>query len=129
MRSSQVNISWVVWKSSVEAAMSSTKAIQRAAVLALHVKIPTAAVVPTLEVEIPTTVMMTSSSDPSVREEGLQADLDAVVGADTSSMDLKAVRILSEAVAATWEVHRLREILSTASRVPDYSEKPVTQKD
>jgi hypothetical protein len=129
MRSSQVNISWVVWKSSVEAVMSSTKVIQRAAVPALHVEIPTVAVVPALEVEIPTTVMMTSSPDPSVGEEGLQADLDAVVGADTSSLDLKAVRILSEAVAATWEVHRLREILSTASRVHDYSEKPVTQKD
>jgi hypothetical protein len=59
-------------------------------------------------------------------EEGLQADLDTTVGADSSSLDLKAVTILSEAVAATWEVHRLREILPTASRVPGYSEKPVT---
>jgi hypothetical protein len=29
---------------------------------------------------------------------------------------------------ATWEVHRLREILSTTSRVPDYFENPITQK-
>jgi hypothetical protein len=31
-------------------------------------------------------------------------------------------------MADTWEVQRLREILPTASRVPDYSEKPITQK-
>jgi hypothetical protein len=37
-------------------------------------------------------------------------------------------RILQEAVAAMWEVHRLWGILPTASRVPGYSEKPVTQK-
>jgi hypothetical protein len=67
-----------------------------------------------------------STPDPSMGEEGLQADLDTTVGADSSSLDLKAVTILSEAVAATWEVHRLREILPTASRVPGYSEKPVT---
>jgi hypothetical protein len=58
MRSGQVNIPWVPWKSSVEAAMSSTKAIQRA-------------MSPILQVEIPT--MTTSSPDPSVGEEGLQA--------------------------------------------------------
>jgi hypothetical protein len=58
--------------------------------------------------------------------EGLQADLDTTVGVDVSSLDPKAVRILSEAVTAMWEVHRLREILPTASRVPGYSEKPVT---
>jgi hypothetical protein len=67
-----------------------------------------------------------STPDPSMGEEGLQADLDTTVGADSSSLDLKAVTILSEAVVATWEVHRLREILPTASRVPGYSEKPVT---
>jgi hypothetical protein len=66
--------------------------------------------------------------DPSMGEECLQADLDTALGADTSSLDSKAARILSKAVAATWEVHQLREILPTASRVPGYSEKPVTQK-
>jgi hypothetical protein len=50
------------------------------------------------------------------------------VGEDTNSLDLKAARILPEAVAATWEMHRLREVLPTTLRVPDYSEKPVTQK-
>jgi hypothetical protein len=63
-----------------------------------------------------------------VGEEGLQADLDRTVGVDTSSLNPKAVRIQSEAMAAMWEVHWLREILHTASRVPGYSEKPVTQK-
>jgi hypothetical protein len=47
---------------------------------------------------------------------------------DASSLDLKANRILSEVVAALWEVHRLQEILPVASRVSDYFEKPVTQK-
>jgi hypothetical protein len=28
----------------------------------------------------------------------------------------------------TWEVHRMWEILSIASRVPGYSENPITQK-
>jgi hypothetical protein len=115
MRSSQVNISWVAWKSSVEAAMSSTKAIQRAAA-------------PTLQVEIPSVVASTSSLDPSMEEEGLQLDLDMTVEADASSLDPKAARILSEAVVAMWEVHRLWEILSTTSRVPGYSEQPITQK-
>jgi hypothetical protein len=115
MRSSQVNISWVAWKSSVEAAMSSTKAIQRAAA-------------PTLQVEIPSVVASTSSLDPSVEEEGLQLDLDMTVEADASSLVLKAARILPEAVVAMWEVHRLWEILPTTSRVPGYSEQPITQK-
>jgi hypothetical protein len=70
----------------------------------------------------------TSSPDPSVGEEGLQANLDTVVGADASSLDPKAARILPETVAATWEVHQLWEILPTASRVPGYPEKPVIQK-
>jgi hypothetical protein len=69
-----------------------------------------------------------SSPDLSMGEKGLQADLDMVVGEDASSLDLKAARILPEAVAATWEVHQLREILPTASRVSGYSEKPITQK-
>jgi hypothetical protein len=47
-------------------------------------------------------------------EEGLQADLDTTVGADASSLDLKAARILLEEVAATWELHRLWEILPIA---------------
>jgi hypothetical protein len=50
------------------------------------------------------------------------------VGLDASSLDLKVVRILLEMVAATREVHQLREILPTPSRVLDYCEKPVTQK-
>jgi hypothetical protein len=103
----------MAWKSSDEAAMSSMEAIQRAAV-------------PTLQVEIPTAAVVASSPDPSMGEEGLQADLDTAIGANASSLNPKAARILSEAVAATWEVHRLWEILSTASRVPDYSEKPIT---
>jgi hypothetical protein len=85
--------------------MSSTVSIQRAAT-------------PALEVEIPTTSVSTSTPDPSVGEECLQADLDVAVGANASSLDPKTV-------AATWEVHRLQEILPTASRVTGYSEKPV----
>jgi hypothetical protein len=82
-----------------------------------------------LLVEIPTAVAAASSPDPdpSVGEGGLQADLDMAVGVDARSLDPKAARILPEEVAATWEVHRLREILlSTAARVLGYSEKPVT---
>jgi hypothetical protein len=74
--------------------VSSTEVIQRAAA-------------PALQVEIPTVSASASTPDPSMGEEGLQADLDTTVGADSSSLDLKAVTILSEAVAATWEVHRL----------------------
>jgi hypothetical protein len=87
------------------------------------------ATTPTLQVEIPTAAATTSSPDSSVGEEGLQADLDTAVGVDASSLDPKTSRILPEAVAATWEVHRLWEILPTALRVSDYSEKSVTQKD
>jgi hypothetical protein len=82
-----------------------------------------------LLVEIPTAVAAASSPDPdpSVGEGGLQADLDMAVGVDARSLDPKAARILPEEVAATWEVHRLREILlSTVARVLGYSEKPVT---
>jgi hypothetical protein len=50
------------------------------------------------------------------------------IGVDASSLDPMVARILQEAVAAMWEVHRLWEILPTASRVPGYSEKLVTQK-
>jgi hypothetical protein len=61
-----------------------------------------------------------------VGEEGLQADLDMAVGADAGRLDSKVARILLEMVAATSEVHWLWEILPTASRVPGYSEKPIT---
>jgi hypothetical protein len=80
-------------------------------------------------VEIPTAVAVASSLDLFVGEEGLQADLDTTIGVDVSSLDPKAARILPEAVVATPEVHQLREILSTAPRVPSYSEKHVTKKD
>jgi hypothetical protein len=50
------------------------------------------------------------------------------MGEDAGRLDLKAARILPEVVAATWEVHWLREVLPTALRVPDYFEMPVTQK-
>jgi hypothetical protein len=93
--------------------VSSTKAIERVAVPALRVEIPTAS---------------TSTPGLFVGEEGLQADLDTTIGVDASRLNLKAARILPEAVAATWEVHQLREILPTTSRVPGYSEKHVTKK-
>jgi hypothetical protein len=81
--------------------VSSTEAIQRAAASAL-------------QVEIPTVSASARTSDPSVGEECLQADLDTAVGADASSLDLKVARILPEAVAAMWEVHWLWEILPNA---------------
>jgi hypothetical protein len=74
--------------------VSSKEAIQRAAA-------------PALQVVIPMMVVSASSTDPSVGEEGFQADLDMTVGADASSLDPKAARILPEAVVATWEVHQL----------------------
>jgi hypothetical protein len=43
-----------------------------------------------------------STPDLSVGEECLQADLDTAVGADASSLDPKAARILPEVVADTW---------------------------
>jgi hypothetical protein len=61
-------------------------------------------------------------------EECLQVDLDKGVEEDARSLDPKAARILPEAVTATWEVHRMREILPTTSIVPGYSERLVTQK-
>jgi hypothetical protein len=83
---------------------------------------------PALQVEIPTASVWASTPDPSIGKECLEANLDTAVGVDASSLDPKAARIVSEAVAATWEVHRLQEILPTMSWVPGYSEKPVTQK-
>jgi hypothetical protein len=69
-----------------------------------------------------------STPDPFVGEECLQVDLDTVVRVDARGLDPMAARTLLEVVAATWEVYRLREILSTASWVPGYFEKPITQK-
>jgi hypothetical protein len=66
--------------------------------------------------------------DLSMGEECLQADLDTGVREDAKSLDPKVARILPKAVAATWEVHQLWEILPTASSIPGYSKKPVTQK-
>jgi hypothetical protein len=45
------------------------------------------------------------------------------------SLDPKAARILSVAVVATWEVHRVWEILSTAAWVSGYCKKLVIQKN
>jgi hypothetical protein len=97
--------------------LSSPEAIQRVAVPALQVEIPTAAAAPALQVEIPTTATSANNPDPSMGEEGLQADLDTTLGADASSLDPKAARILSVAVSATQKVHQLWEILPTALRV------------
>jgi hypothetical protein len=72
--------------------------------------------------------VMASTPNPSVGEECLQADLDTAVGANGRSLDPKAATSPPEAVAATWEVHRLQEILPTTSRLLGYSEKPITQK-
>jgi hypothetical protein len=75
----------------------------------------------------PTASVMDSTPDPSMGE-CQKADLNTAVGEDARSLDLKAARILPEAVKATWEMHRLWEILLMASRVTNYSENPVTQK-
>jgi hypothetical protein len=100
MQSSQVNIQWVAWKSSVEVAISSTEAIQRAAAPTLQVEIPMVVAPPALQIMIPTAAAVASSPDPSLGEEGLQADLDTTVVADASSLDLKAAKIVSEVVGA-----------------------------
>jgi hypothetical protein len=97
--------------------VTSIEASQRAAAHALQVEIPTMAAV------------AANSPDPSVGEGGLQAVLDTAAQVDVKSLDPKVARILLKVVAATWEVHRVWEILlSTAARVPGYCEKPVTQK-
>jgi hypothetical protein len=108
-------------------ALSSTEASQRVAAPTLQVEIPTVVVMPALQVEFPTAVV-TSSPNSSLGEEGRQVDLDTDVGEDASCLDLKAARILPEAVAATWEVQRLWEILPTTLRVSSYSEKHVIEK-
>jgi hypothetical protein len=46
------------------------------------------------------TAASASSLNPSMGEEGLQADLGTAVGADASSLDLKAARILPKALVA-----------------------------
>jgi hypothetical protein len=70
---------------------------------------------------------MTSNPDSAVGEECQMVDLDTTVGEGARSLDLKAARILSEAVASKWKVHRLWEILPTTSWVPGYSKNPATQ--
>jgi hypothetical protein len=91
---------------------------QRAAALALQVEIPTVV------------VAAANSPDSSVEEGGLQAILDTAAWADAKILDPKAARILPKAVVATWEVHRVQEImLSIVAWVPGYCEKPVQKKD
>jgi hypothetical protein len=102
----------VVWKQ-VDAVLS-TEAFQRAAT-------------PVLQVGLPTVSVTASNPNLAVGEECRIADLDTVVGEGARSLDLKATRILSEAEATMWKVHRLREILPTTSWVPSYSENPTTQ--
>jgi hypothetical protein len=72
--------------------------------------------------------VMASTPNLYVGEEYRKAKLDMAMGEDARSLNLKTARILPEAVVATWEVHRLRELLPTTSRVHGYSEKHVTQK-
>jgi hypothetical protein len=83
--------------------------------------------VPAHQVELPTTSVMASNPDPPMGEECLKPDLDKAMGEGARSLDLKAARILPEAVAATWKVHWLWEILPMTSWEPVYSKNPVTQ--
>jgi hypothetical protein len=97
--------------------VSSTEAIPRAAA-------------PALQVELSTASASVSNPDPFMGEECQKDDLNTAVGEDARSRDMyAAARILPEMVAATWEVHRLWEILPMASRVPSYTKNPTTQKD
>jgi hypothetical protein len=73
--------------------VSSTEVIQRVAVSALQVEIPTASVT-------------ASTLDPSVGE-CLLADLDMGVGEDARRLDPKVARNLPEALADVWEVRRV----------------------
>jgi hypothetical protein len=94
--------------------VSSTEVFQRVAAPALYVEL--------------STVMATASNpDLGVGEECRRVDLNAAVGEGARSMDLLVARSLPEAVAATWKVHRLFEILPTTSWVLGYYENPVTQ--
>jgi hypothetical protein len=72
--------------------VSSTEVIQRVGAPVLQVELLTAS---------------TNNPDPSVGEECRKANLDTVVGEDSRSLDLYVARILPEAVAVMWEVHRL----------------------
>jgi hypothetical protein len=88
--------------------VTSTETSQRAVAHALLVEIPTMA--------------MASSPDLSVGEGDLHVELDTAAGANARILDPKAARILLEAVAATWEVHQLWEVLlPTVAQVPVYS--------
>jgi hypothetical protein len=51
-------------------------------------------------VKLPIVSATASNPDPTVREECRKADLDTAAGEGTRSLNLKAVRILSEAVTA-----------------------------
>jgi hypothetical protein len=68
-----------------------------------------------------------SNPDLIVGEECQKTDLGTTVGKGGRSLDPLVARSLSEAVAATWKVHRLREILPMTSWVTDYSKNPITQ--
>jgi hypothetical protein len=73
------------------------------------------AVAPALQVELPMALATGSNPDPSVGEEYQKANLDLAVGEGARSLDLKAARILWEAVVAMWKVHWLQEILMMKS--------------
>jgi hypothetical protein len=79
------------------------------------------------QVEIPTVVAGKGGLQ-AMGEGGLQVVLDTAARADAKSMDPNTARMLPKAVAAMWEMHRVREThLSTAAQVPGYCEKPVIQ--
>jgi hypothetical protein len=61
--------------------------------------------VPTLQVELPTATATPSNPNLVVGEECQKDYLDKDVGEGARSLDLKAARILEEAVVATWKVH------------------------
>jgi hypothetical protein len=86
------------------------------------------AVTPALQVELPRTSVTASNHGPSGGGGYRKANLDTTVREDTKNLDLKAARIRTEVMAATWEVHQLREILPTILRVTSYSENTVIQK-
>jgi hypothetical protein len=73
------------------------------------------------------TLVMARNPDPTVGEECRKTNLDTTVGEGARSLDQKAARSLSEAVAAMWKVHWLREILLRTSWVPGYSGNHITQ--
>jgi hypothetical protein len=77
--------------------VSSTEAFQRATMSVVQVELRTAS-------------MTASNPHLAVGEECQMADLDMAMGEGTRSLYLKVARSLSEVVANTWKVHRLREI-------------------